>query len=132
MNTTIASLQATVAAQAVAVAALQTTTAGFDLCGAMTINSDTELALLAPATRTCDYIGGNLVIQSAVSNGTLLAVAFPNLWVVTANLLIINNPNLISLDRIFPQLQTVGSNLRIYSNERLDERDLPAAPDRGP
>ena len=80
MNTTIASLRTTVADQATTIASIQTTSS--DFCGALTINTDLELALMAQSIRSCGTIGGTLTIQSAVSNGTLLAEAFQGLRVV--------------------------------------------------
>ena len=85
----------------------------------MDINSDAKLALLAPATRTCDYMPGTLYIRNGVSNGTLLAEAFPNLRVVTGGIDIFGNPNLATLDGSFPNLQTVGETLNIQHNANL-------------
>ena len=53
-------------------------------------------------------IGGVTIINSDVSNVALLAAAFQNLRSMTGNLLIQNNPSLVSLDGAFPQLQSVG------------------------
>ena len=76
--------------------------------------------MLAPYTRTCGLMSGTLFIRAAgVSNGTLLAEAFPNLRVVTHGVYIESNPNLVSIDGAFPNLQTVGGQLRIYNNARL-------------
>ena len=116
MNTTIASLQTTVATQATTIVSIQTTN---NFCGELNVISDHELALMAPSTATCGTIGGTLTIQSAVTNGTLLAEAFHGLRVVAGGIYIVNNPNLVSLDGTFPQLQTVGSHIHIRNNARL-------------
>ena len=81
----------------------------------MTISSDVELALMAPFTRTCGFINGQLNIQN-VSNATLLAEAFPNLRVVADYFSIYENPNLATLDGTFPNLQTVSENFGIGSS----------------
>ena len=144
---TVASLQATVAAQATTNAELVARLATLEATpnptpgptaaptatpsasptsvaceGVSTIHSDAELAAALPVTRMCGSIIGNLWIYG-VSNETLLAEAFPNLRVVTDTLLIHNNPHLISVDGSFPQLQTVGGNLIVDTNPTLASLD---------
>ena len=76
--------------------------------------------MLAPYTRTCGLMSGTLFIRAAgVSNGTLLAEAFPNLRVVTHGVYIESNPNLVSIDGAFPNLQTVHGALVIRTNPLL-------------
>ena len=114
---------ALVAAQASSIEALETAAAAssgpdLDLCGSVTISSDTELALLAPATRSCGIIGGSLA-TSGVSNATLLVEAFRSLVTVTGYLYIQNNPALAALGQAFPVLATVGGTLFIQNNDAL-------------
>ena len=138
-------------AQAARIAALEASGSGTDLtiCGSVSIESDAELALYAPATRTCVYMSGQLYIRgAAVSNATLLAEAFANLrtiqpaklgeirngvgnlnaWglgnpTVDPNIflesLYLEGTNLATLEGSFPNLQTVAGTLAIQNNPLL-------------
>ena len=109
----IAALQSNVTA-----AIVSSSGADLDLCRGMFIGSDAELVLLAPATRSCIIMTGDLTIRG-VSNATLLAEAFRSLRWVTGSLHIQNNPELVTLDGAFSSLVTVGNALGIQNNLQL-------------
>ena len=119
-NSTIAALLATVGEQAATIATLQPDSAGTgtDFCPGMAISSDAQLALFAPVTRPCVYMSGDLRVRY-ISNATLLAEAFPNLRVASADVSIGSSPNLASIDGSFPNLETVGEQFAIRRNPLL-------------
>ena len=107
-------IMALVVAQAVEIEALKNTPT---LCGEVRINSDAELALLAPATRACLAISTLRI--AGVSNTSLLVDAFRTLVMVTGYLKIENNPDLLDLGRLFPALTTVGGHVTVKDNDAL-------------
>ena len=113
LETTVATQAATIAAQAATVAATSA------LCPGMAIKTDAHLALFAPATQSCVNMAGDLELLNGVSNVTLLALAFPNLRVVSGFLSIVNNPHLRSLEGTFQNLQSVGGQFNIVGNRYL-------------
>jgi len=110
----IATLQASATAQTATIATLQSTSGGF--CQSFTISTDVQLARLAPFTRMCGLIWGDLTIQGAgVTNGRLLAEAFQGLHSVTG-MFTISGTGLTTLAGSFSALRTVGETLLINFN----------------